>query len=194
MGEVLVEQNLAGGVEGALSTDFEASVRGVFADPPMAAMVYEGDFVAGVISGDTDAKLGQEADFFDFPSIDGSKPAVIGGGDVAVLLTDNPIGEALIEFLATAEAGEIWAERGGFTSPNKGVHLSVYPDDISRRFARKLTTSEIFRFDLSDQVPSQFGGTLGKGLFKAFQDFLRNPKDIEGIVKQMEASALAAYK
>jgi alpha-glucoside transport system substrate-binding protein len=194
MGQVLVEQNLAGGVEGALSTDFQASVRQVFIDPPEAAMVYEGDFVVGVITGETKAKLGHQADFFDFPSIDGSKAAIMGGGDVAVLLTDNPMGKALVNFLATAEAGEIWAKQGGFTSPNKEVDLSVYPDDIVRRSAKQLTTTEIFRFDLSDQVPSEFGLTLGAGLFKQFQDFLRNPKDIDAITRQMEASAVAAYK
>ena len=194
MGAVLSEQNLAGGVEGALSTDFQASVRQVFADPPKAAIVYEGDFVVGVITGETNAKLGEQADFFDFPSINGSEAASMGGGDVAVLLKDSPTGRALVKFLASAEAGEIWARRGGFTSPNKQVDLSVYPDDITRRSAKELTTSAVFRFDLSDLTPSEFGHTLGKGLFKEFQDFLRNPQDIEGITTQMEASAAAAYK
>jgi len=194
MREVLAEQNLAGGVEGALSTDFQASVREVFADPPKAAMVYEGDFVVGVITAETDAKLGEQADFFDFPSINGSKAAIMGGGDVAVLLKDSPLGRALVKFLATGEAGEIWARRGGFTSPNRQVDLSAYPDDITRRSARELTTSGIFRFDLSDLEPPEFGGTLGKGLFKEFQDFLRNPGDIEEITRQMEASATAADK
>jgi alpha-glucoside transport system substrate-binding protein len=194
MGEVLTDRNLAGGVEGALSTDFQASVRQVFSDPPMAAMVYEGDFVAGVITGETKAKLGEQADFFDFPSVDGSKAAIVGGGDIAVLMSDSPAARELVRFLATGEAAEVWASRGGFTSPNKRVDLSVYPDDITRRSAEALTKSEIFRFDLSDQVPSEFGGTLRRGLFKEFQDFLRNPRDIDGITKQMEASAVAAYK
>src|SRR5690606_1532911 len=39
---------------GALQTDFPGSVTEVFANGN-AAMVYEGDFVAGVISGETDA-------------------------------------------------------------------------------------------------------------------------------------------
>jgi alpha-glucoside transport system substrate-binding protein len=193
MGEVLTEQNLAGGVEGALSTDFQASVRQVFADPPKAAMVYEGDFVAGVIAGQTTAELGEQADFFDFPSISGRNETIMGGGDVAVLLKDSPGGRALVKFLASAEAGEIWAKLGGFTSPNMEVDLSAYRDDITRRSARKLVASRVFRFDLSDLVPSEFGGTLGRGLFAELQDFLRKPRDIDGITKRIEASAKAAY-
>jgi len=192
LGEVLTEENLAGGVEGTLSTNFQASVRQVFAHPAKAAMVYEGDFVISVITGETDAKLGEQADFFEFPSINGSSRAIVGGGDIAVLLRDSPTGKALVRFLASAEAGEIWVKQGGTMSPNRQVDLSVYQDDVTRRSAEALVTSEIFRFDLSDLVPSEFGGTLGRGLFKEFQDFLRNPKDIDRITKQMEASAVAA--
>jgi hypothetical protein len=194
MAEVLTEQNLAGGVRGALSTDFPGSVTQVFSDPPKAAIVYEGDFVAGVITGETEARLGEQADFFNFPSINNSQPAVVGGGDVAVLLKDSPGGKELMKFLASGEAGEVWAKLGGFTSSNKQVDLSVYPDDITRRSAEALTTSQDFRFDLSDLVPAAFGGTPGRGLFKQFQDFLRNPQDVDGITKQMEEAAAAADK
>ncbi len=45
-------------VPGAVRTDFPASVTQVFGDRPLAAMVYEGDFVASVISSQTSAKVG----------------------------------------------------------------------------------------------------------------------------------------
>jgi ABC-type glycerol-3-phosphate transport system substrate-binding protein len=157
-------------------------------------MVYEGDFVAGTIADETDAVVGEDADFFDFPSVDGSEPMVVGGGDVAVLLTDDEAAKALIEFLATPEAAEIWAERGGFTSPNQNVDLEVYPDDITRRSAEALTGAETFRFDLSDLVPAQFGGTPAQGMWKVLQDFLQNPTDVQGTAQALEAAAAPAYR
>ena len=36
-------------------------------------------------------------------------------------------------------------------------------------------------FDLSDLQPASFGGTVGQGEFKIFQDFLKNPKNVNGI-------------
>ena len=42
----------------------------MFTDPPAGAMLFEGNFVAGVITGETKAKVGTDADFFDFPSIE----------------------------------------------------------------------------------------------------------------------------
>ncbi|MFP5299094.1 MAG: ABC transporter substrate-binding protein [Actinomycetota bacterium] len=186
--------SIAGGVDGALNTDFPTSVSQVFADPPKAATVYEGDFVAGVISGETQAEAGTDFDFFDFPSIDGSEPAVVGGGDVAVALTDNPSAQELLRFLATPEAAEVWAERGGFTSPNQNLDTSVYPDDLTRRSAEAVASAEVFRFDLSDLQPAEFGGTVGRGLFLRFQDFLKNPDDAQGIAEALEQDAAKAYK
>ncbi|MDN5794972.1 MAG: extracellular solute-binding protein [Intrasporangium sp.] len=184
---------LAGGTTGALQTDFPTSVTKVFSDPPQAAMVYEGDFVAGVITSSTKAKLGTDAKFFPFPMV-GDKPAVVGGGDVAVAFKDNPGAMALLQYLATPQAAEIWVKAGGFTSPNKNVSLDAYPDEISRQIAKALIDAgDSFRFDMSDQAPSAFGGTKGAGMWKDLADFLRNPKDVQGAMNALEADASQAY-
>jgi alpha-glucoside transport system substrate-binding protein len=187
------EANIAGGRQGALQTDFPTSVTTAFTDPPEAATVYEGDFVAGVITGETDAQPGEDFDFFDFPSIEGSGPVVVGGGDIAVVLTDNPAAQAFVEFLATPEAAQVWAERGGFTSPNQNLDVGVYPDDITARSAQAVAEAEEFRFDLSDLQPAEFGGTVGRGLFLRFQEFLENPDDAEGAAQAMENDAQRVF-
>ena len=185
--------NIAGGQAGALQTDFPTSVANVFSETPKAAMVLEGDFVPGV-AGDANP-LEPETGFnvFPFPEIGDSGKAVVGGGDLVVLFKENPAAQAFIEYLTTPEASEIWAKRGGFSSPNKNVDASVYPDPIQQTTAGAIGEAEIFRFDLSDLQPSAFGGTVGQGLFKLFQDFLKTPTDIDGITTQMEAAAAKAF-
>jgi alpha-glucoside transport system substrate-binding protein len=178
--------------EGSTNMTFPQSVTEVFGGD--AAMVYEGDFVAGVITEETDAVLGEDADFFDFPSVDGSGPMVVGGGDVAVLMTDNEAAQELIRFLATPEAAEIWAEQGGFTSPNQNVDTGAYPDDITARSAEALVEAETFRFDLSDLVPSEFGGTPAQGMWQALQNFLQDPEDVQGTAERLESAAARAYQ
>jgi alpha-glucoside transport system substrate-binding protein len=196
MGELIGDEaNLVGGTSGALQDDFVTSVTQVYTDPPEAATVYEGDFVAGVIGGETSAKVGTDADFFDFPTI-GEGPAVVGGGDVAVALTDNPAAQELLAFLATPEAAEAWASRGGFTSPNQNMSLDVYPDDVSRRVAEGLiaaSESGAFRFDMSDLQPAEFGATAGRGMFRRFQEFFENPSDPEGAAQNLESDAKKAF-
>ena len=183
---------VANGRRGALEVGFEDSVKLVFGPDPKAATVYEGDFVANTIREETQAKAGTDYDFFPFPSIKGSDPAVVGGGDVVVMLNDKPAARALVQYLATAEAAEVWAKLGGFSSPNKDVNLEVYPDDIARRAAEQVVEAETFRFDLSDTVPAAFGGTKGSGIWGRLQDWLANPDDIDGITQRLEAEAKAA--
>jgi alpha-glucoside transport system substrate-binding protein len=185
--------NIAGGTSGALQTDFPTSVTNVFADPPKAAMVSEGDFVAGVITDSTSAEPDTGFNVFAFPSINDSPPTVEISGDLVILFTDNDATQALVTYLASPEAAGIWAERGGFGSLNKELDTSVYPDAITKSVQDALGAAEVSRFDLSDLQPAAFGGTVGQGLFKQFQDFVQNPSDIDGITQQMEDSATKAY-
>jgi alpha-glucoside transport system substrate-binding protein len=186
--------NIAGGRAGALQTDFPTSVTNVFSKTPKAAQVIEGDFVPGVAGEANPLEPESGFNVFSFPSINDSEPAVVGGGDLVVMFEDNPVAKAFMEFLTTPEAGEVRAKLGGYSSANKNVDESVYPDPIQRETAAGLASAEIFRFDLSDLQPSEFGGTVGQGLFKLFQDFLKNPDDIDGVTKQMEAAAAKAFK
>jgi alpha-glucoside transport system substrate-binding protein len=186
--------NIAGGREGALQTDFPTSVTNAFGDNPKAAMVLEGDFVAGEILNSTSSKPEDGFNVFDFPSINDSPPAVVSSGDQLVMFKDSPAARALVEYLATPEAAEIWVRRGGFSSPNKNVDENAYPDAILRSTATGLAEAETVRFDLSDLQPSAFGGTVGQGEFKLFQDFLANPSDVDGIAQKLEDAAAKAYK
>jgi hypothetical protein len=108
------------------------------------------------------------------------------------MLKDTDPAERLLEFLATADAAEVWAKLGGFSSANKDVDLDVYPDDITRRAAEQLVEADTFRFDLSDVVPSAFGATKGAGLWGRLQDWLGNPDSVDKVQQQLEAEAKAA--
>jgi len=194
MGQVLGDsKNIAGGTTGALQTDFPTSVTNVFQPTsPKAAMVFEGDFVPGVAAGQTSAKAGTDYNVFPFPSVNGKGgDYVVGGGDVFVLFKDNPASEALIKYLATPEAAEIWAKKGGFSSPNKNVDTAVYPDDITRTTASALAKASTFRFDMSDLAPATFGGDAE---FTDLQSFLKSPSNVDGAASKLEKDAAAAYK
>ena len=184
--------NLAGGTEGALETEMPDSVGKVFSDNPDASMVIIGDFAPGVTKTTLEPESGYNV--FDFPSIEGSKPSVMGAGDLFVKFEDSPAADAFLEYLTTTEAAEVWAKRGGFSSPNKNLDVDVYPDEITKTTAGALAEAETFRFDMSDLQPAAFGGTPGKGLWKAFTDFVANPNNVDQITQQMEADANKAFK
>jgi alpha-glucoside transport system substrate-binding protein len=184
--------NIFGGTSGALQTDFPTSVNNVFSLPPKAAMVMEGDFVPGAST--TKAKALTDYNEFAFPSIGSGAPSVVGGGDTVVMFKDTPAARALVTYLATPEAATIWAKKGGFSSPNKGVKASAYPDALTRATATALARAKVFRFDMSDLAPAAFGGTPGQGEWQILQNFLGKPTDVDGTASKLETAAAAAYK
>jgi len=193
MARVLDPGVIAGGPRGALAASYSESVQQTFAAHPAAAMVFEGDFVAGIISGATRAVLGVDADVFPFPAVGQPGPMVVAGGDAAVLMRRSAGGEALIRYLASPQAAAIWAAAGGFVSPNINLGLSVYPDAISRSIAASLLEAgDNFRFSLSDLTPASFGGTEGQGMRKILQQFLVS-RDVNSAAAQLELAARKAY-
>jgi alpha-glucoside transport system substrate-binding protein len=188
--------NLAGGTSGALQYGFNDSVTNAFSSPAKAAIVFEGDFVGGVITSSTKSKPGSGFNAASFPSI---KPgpnasAVEIGGDLFVTFRDTPAIQAFVKFLATADAAKAWASIGGFGTGNKNLSSSVYPDAITRATEAPIGKAKSVVFDMSDEQPASFGATTGQGEWGIFQQFLKNPKDVSGIQKKLEAAATAAYK
>lgn len=194
LARVLRPRFIAGGVRGALRTSYAESVQETFAPRPAAAMVFEGDFVAGIISGQARARLGTDADAFGFPAAGRSTPMLVAGGDAAVLMRRSAAGEALIRFLASPQAAAIWAARGGFVSPNINLSPSAYPDGISRSIARGLLEAGgNFRFSLSDLTPARFGGAEGHGMRGILQQFLAR-RDVSTTAARLERAARQAYR
>ena len=193
MARLVAPDLLAGGVDGSLQASLADAAGRVFAREPAAAMVVEGDFVPGVVA-DSDARIGIDVDVFPFPEPRPGGRLVVGGGDAAVLMRRSSAGRELVGFLASAEAGQAWAARGGFVSPNEDVDLAVYPDDTTRRIARAvLEAGDGFRFDLSDLQPAAFGSTTGAGMWDVLREFVAHPDDVAGTAARLEAAAAAAW-
>ncbi len=173
--------------------DFPTSVTEVFGADPEAGTVFEGDFVAGNIAADGTSVVGENALFYDFPAIDGSDPSVVSGGDVAVQFADDEATAALMEFLASPDAAEVWVPEGGLLSANSGVDTSLYPDETTQQIAESLLEAEEIRFDMSDLAPSAFGGTPGQGFWQEMISFYQDPTDIDGTAQRLEDAAADAY-
>ena len=75
-------------------------------------------------------------------------------------------------------SGPVWAASRRRT---RASTANVYPDPVAKQTAVALAQAATFRFDMSDQAPASFGGTVGQGEWKLLQDFLRNPSNISGI-------------
>ena len=204
---------LAGGLNGSLANSYPLCVDKVFPKPgsqPQAAMVFEGDFVVSEITGNssnyaagttgtggaactTDASKTPCYDFFPFPapSADSANQnAVQGAGDVGMMLNDTPQAEALIKYIAGPEPGSIWANAGGFASPNNKVTGDSYPDPVSKADAAALVSASSFVFSLDD-----LQGSWEPMMWADLLNFLKNPTSsnvstIEATMDQQAQTAL----
>ncbi len=152
---------VAGGAGTVASTDFRDSPKGMFSSPPQCYMHRQASFIPAFFPEGT--VVGEDADFFYFPAFAGKDlgSPVLGAGTVWGITNDSPGAHALIEYLESAEAHEIWMARKGFLTPHLGVDTSVFSDPTLRKMNDILLGATTFRFDGSDLMP----GGVGAGSF-----------------------------
>ncbi len=150
-------EHTVGGPRAVAGTDFRDSVGGLFDFPPDCYMHKQATFIPAFFPDGTE--LGLDVDFFYFPAWEGrdlGRP-VLGAGTLATIAQDSPTARALIEFLMTPIAHEVWMAQSGFLSPHLHANSAVYANDTLREQGRILAEATVFRFDGSDLMPSEVG-------------------------------------
>ena len=184
-------ETVYGGPKGALTTNFGDSPAALFTDPPNAYMHRQATFIQSFIKKQhPDLVAGEDYQVFPFPKAKGQDaPPLLGAGDLVSVFNDTPQARQLAEFLASAEAQEIWAKKLGKLAVNTKVSMDIYPDPITKKAAEFLAEAEVFRFDGSDMMPSGVGsGSFWTGIM----DYV-NGEDLDKVLKTIEKSADDAY-
>jgi alpha-glucoside transport system substrate-binding protein len=182
---------IKGAPQSILATNFQPASYLPFDNPPQAYMYYLGDFTEGFITGQfKSATPGTDFNFFPFPTINTQfQGAVTGGADLVTALRNTTAVQKLVTYLETAAAQEIWVKRGGFTSPNKGVDLSAYPDAVAKASAQQLQNAKIYRFGADDLMPAP----VEDAFWQAMLTFIGNPGQLDSILSNMESVASQNY-
>ena len=181
-GQIALGQGMTsqGGAAGINATNFKDSSFPPFDKPPKAAMVYLGSFAAGFIQTQYPSeKAGTDYDFFTWPG-----GGVTGSANIVYAFNSNPTTCSFLSYLASANAQKIWVQKGGFTSVNKDVSPSDYPDPVAKKVADQLLNAKTFRFDLDDAI----GGKLQQAEFQGVTQYLQNPGSLDSILSNIEAA------
>lgn len=155
------DAHVAGGAQSVGTTDFRDSPKGLFASPPLCLMHRQASFIPAFFP--EGVEIGQDVDFFYFPAYAGKdlgRP-VLGAGSLWSITDDSPGARALIEFLKTPIAHELWMAQQGFLTPLKSANPDLYATDALRKMGAILLQADTFRFDGSDLMP----GGIGAGSF-----------------------------
>ena len=152
---------VAGGAAAVASTDFRDSPKGLFASPPQCMLHRQASFIPAFFPEGTE--VGLDADFFYFPSYSEKSLGnpVLGAGTVWSITSDSTGARALMEFLKSPIAHEVWMAQQGFLTPHKGVNTELYASATLKKMGEILLNADTFRFDASDLMP----GGVGAGSF-----------------------------
>jgi alpha-glucoside transport system substrate-binding protein len=179
-----------GAPQAILATGFQEASYLPFNSPPQAYMYYLGDFTEGFITNQFKSlQPGTGFNFFPFPAINAANSGVTGGADVVVAMKNTDAMQAFVKYLATAQAQEIWVKRGGFTSVNKSVNLSDYPDQVAQNSAKMLTSAQNFRFGAGDLMPPQVQQAWWKGMLA----YIGDPSQLDTVLNTIESVAKQSY-
>lgn len=178
--------NVVGGAQGVTSIPFGESPNAMFDDDPGCYLHRQGNFITGFFREDVQEDLDANVGAAYFPAGGGYDGApVLAGGDLAMLINDSPAARRVMEFLASAEFGEPWANAGGWLSPNVNFDESQYPDEVTRQVYRVAADADVLRFDASDLMP----GAVGAGTFwSGIVDWVSGRQDLEQVLSNIQSS------
>ena len=185
-GEVL--EGSFGGAATINCTNFGAAGNELFTDPAGCLFHHQASFMSDFFKSQGGAADG-EFDFFVMPEINAEfAGALTGGGDLFGLFSDKAAAKDLLKYLVTAEAQQIWADRGGFVSANTKV--TTYPDAVGQKSADAIKNASVFRFDGGDLMPA----TMKAAFFTAMVNYAENPGELDSILASLDEVQATAYE
>jgi alpha-glucoside transport system substrate-binding protein len=191
-GKVIAGNNVYGGKQTMLATNFGDAAQPMFTASPKCYMHQQASFITDFFTKySTAPKPVTDFKFFPLPDINTQYAgAHVVAGDLFGMFKDTSQARQLIKYLTTPEAQTIWVKRGGAISPNKKVNLSDYPDELARSIGQTMTTAQIAKFDAADLMPS----AMQSDFFKSVLDYVSDPNSLDSILARLDKTQADAYK
>jgi alpha-glucoside transport system substrate-binding protein len=184
---MFTEGNVLGGRKAITSTNFGTAGNPMFDEPEPSCWMYkQGSFITGFFPEKVKADLDANVGVFGFPPAEtGGDNPVLGGGDMATLLSDKTAAADVIKLLSETDIGNDAAGSSSFISPHKDFDVSLYPDDLTRSVADVAYSSTAFLFDGSDQMP----GEVGAGSFwREMTAWISDQQDLDTTLTNIDES------
>ncbi len=183
---MFTEGNVLGGRKAIASTGFATAGYPMF-DPagPKCWLFKQGSFIPNFIVEGAGASL-DDIGIFGFPPAEaGGDNPVLGGGDLAVLMSDSDAAKKAMELLADPALGVEAAPTSSFISPHTTFDTSLYPDALTAEMAQVAYDSTALLFDGSDQMP----GEVGSGTFwKEMTQWIADQQDLDTTLTNIDNS------
>ena len=182
--------NVYGGSNTVLTTNFGKAGDPMFKTPPGCLFLEQATFIADFFKQDfPGVTAGTDFDFFGHPTmgVTANDGNVNGFYDNVAMYNDTPAARKLMQYLATAQAQQIWADDGGTLGAIKTL---TYKDPIFKRAAEVANTAKNLLVTAGDFMPSDMQAAFWKSLL----DVTKNPGSLDSVLSHLDQVQAAAYK
>ena len=182
-------QNVYGGPNTALSTAFQRAGKPLFAAKPGCLFLEQATFIPSFFLEDyPNLKAGVDFDFFGHPSVNTQYDGNVNGFyDNFAMYNDTPAARKLMQYMATKDAQQIWANDGGTLAAIKSIK---YNDPVFARAAEVAGTAKNLLVTAGDFMPSDMQAAFWKSLLNV----TKNPGSLDSELAKLDQVQAAAYK
>ncbi len=188
-GQKVATDKVFGGTNTVLSTNFGNAGDPLFTDPPGCLFMEQATFITNFFVQNTPGVVaGEDYDFFPHPQFnDENAGNVMGFFDTFVMYNDTPQARALMNYMVTQEAQQIWVDQGGTLAANKNI--TGYPDVIFENAAEVVTGAENILLTAADYMPLDMKSAFRKSIL----DFTNDPSQLDSILQNLDEVQASSY-
>ena len=181
-------QNVYGGPNTVLSTAFQRAGKPLFAAKPGCLFLEQATFIPSFFKEDyPNLVAGTDFDFFGHPSVNPQYDGNVNGFyDNFAMYNDTPAARKLMQYMATKDAQQIWANDGGTLAAIKSIN---YTDPVYKRAAEVAGTAKNLLVTAGDFMPTDMQAAFWKSLLNV----TRNPSSLDSELSRLDQVQKASY-
>ncbi|MCA1588329.1 MAG: extracellular solute-binding protein [Chloroflexi bacterium] len=188
-GEMVAPDGVFGGTNTVLTTNFGNAGDPLFTDPPGCLFMEQATFMTSFFEENTPGVVaGEDYNFFPHPSFNDEHAGNVEGFfDTFVMYNDTPQARALMNYMVTQEAQQIWVDQGGTLAANKNI--TEYPNVIFESAAEVVTGAENILLTAGDYMPAD----MQRAFWKSLLDFTNDQSQLDAILGNLDQVQAASY-
>jgi alpha-glucoside transport system substrate-binding protein len=188
-GQKVANDKVFGGTNTVLSTNFGNAGDPLFTTPPGCLFMEQATFITGFFEDNTPGVVaGEDYNFFPHPKFNDEHAGNINGfADSFVMYTDTPQGRALMAYMISDEAQQIWVDQGGTLAASKNI--TKYPNIIGENAAKLVGSATNILLTAGDQMPSD----MQRAYWKSLLDFTNDQSQLDAILANLDTVQASAY-
>jgi len=188
-GQMVANDRVYGGKDYVLSTNFGNAGDGLFSDPPGCLFMEQATFIPSFFTqNDPSLKAGDNFNFFPHPKFNDEHAGNVEGFfDTFVMYNDTPQARALMNYMVSEEAQQLWVDNGGTLAANKNI--TKYPDVLGENAAKILIDADNILLTAGDYMPAD----MQHAYWKSLLDYTNDPSQLDSILASLDAVQATAY-